>query len=348
MMRLLLLTTITINLALPHVCAGTAKDFLKKDDAWFATEEAKSVARNILSFQSELGGWPKNVSTTDQSFEGDRKHLRPTYDNGATIDELRFLARVFNATRKPLFQEAFHRGLSYVLEGQYPNGGWPQFHPPGKGYHRHITFNDNAMVRILEFLRELYSEKPDVLVTEEIQSLARNAFDKGIACILMCQIRLNGKRTAWCAQHDANDFRPRSARSYELVSLSGSESVGITRLLMRINAPSPEIISAIESAVEWFQSAKLNDIQLVMIDAPKTPKGRDRIIVRERNAQPLWARFYSLQTLQPMFVDRDGIPRDHLAEIGYERRNGYAWYGTWPQPLIESEYPAWKERLEGN
>ncbi|MEI7731270.1 MAG: pectate lyase [Verrucomicrobiota bacterium] len=31
-----------------------------------------------------------------------------------------------------------------------------------------------------------------------------------------------------------------------------------------------------------------------------------------------------------------------LAEIGYERRNGYAWYGNWPAALLDKEYPAWK------
>ena len=34
-----------------------------------------------------------------------------------------------------------------------------------------------------------------------------------------------------------------------------------------------------------------------------------------------------------------------LAEIEYERRNGYAWYGTWATDLMAREYPAWKARL---
>src|SRR5215471_1010245 len=33
--------------------------YLKKPDAWFSTGEAKQVVTNILSYQSELGGWPK-------------------------------------------------------------------------------------------------------------------------------------------------------------------------------------------------------------------------------------------------------------------------------------------------
>ncbi|MGH7487938.1 MAG: pectate lyase, partial [bacterium] len=39
--------------------------------------------------------------------------------------------------------------------------------------------------------------------------------------ILKCQIVVDGHLTAWCAQHDEVDFRPRNARTYELASFSG-------------------------------------------------------------------------------------------------------------------------------
>jgi len=200
----------------------------------------------------------------------------------------------------------------------------------------------------MKFLREVYTDETYRFVSKARRTLARNAFDNGIHCILKCQITLNGKLTAWCAQHDEKDFRPQSARSYELVSLSGSESVGITRLLMSIDSPPPEIIRAIESAVAWFKSVKLTGIRLVRLNDPQKPKGYDKIVVTEKVASPLWARFYAIEAQQPMFVDRDGIPKHHLADIGYERRNGYAWYGTWPQRLIEKEYVEWKKRTEEN
>src|SRR5258707_1080322 len=69
--------------------AGGPSLYLKKPDAWFAGQEAKQIAGNILTYQSELGGWPKNTDTTAVPFTGDRKALKPTFDNGATTDELR-------------------------------------------------------------------------------------------------------------------------------------------------------------------------------------------------------------------------------------------------------------------
>jgi hypothetical protein len=78
----------------------------------------------------------------------------------------------------------------------------------------------------------------------------------------------------------------------------------------------------------------------------KGPKGLNKVVVVKGSAAPpLWARFYDIGTNMPIFADRDGVPKPALADIGYERRNGYAWYGTWPQKLVEVEYSAWKKRI---
>ena len=73
-----------------------------------------------------------------------------TIDNDATYTQMRYLARVFTATRLTRFQAAFRRGLDYLLKAQYPNGGWPQFYPLRDGYWSHITYNDDAMVGVLD------------------------------------------------------------------------------------------------------------------------------------------------------------------------------------------------------
>ena len=321
--------------------------YLNKPDEWFKSDEARRIAAHILSYQSDLGGWPKNTDTTAAPFTGNRKDLKPSFDNDATTDELRFLARVGNATRDERYRTAFLKGLDHILAAQYPTGGWPQSYPPGPNYHRHITFNDHAMVRLMEFLREVFRSDPYAFVDARRREAARRAFDQGIQCILKCQIQVDGKPTAWCAQHDEKDYRPRPGRTYELVSISGAESVGVVRLLMSLDDPSPEVVRAVEGAVAWFEAAKLKGIRLVVRKDEKAPKGRDRVVVKDPDAPPLWARFYEIGTNRPIFSDRDGVAKHDLAEIGYERRNGYAWYGDWPQPLLETEYPAWKKKHSG-
>lgn len=292
---------------------------------------------NVLSHQAENGGWPKNIDTTAKPYTGEKAKLRGTFDNGATVDELRFLARYFGETNEIPALMALSRGLNLVFKAQYENGGWPQHYPPGKGYHRHITFNDGSMVRLMELMREVATSPTFRVVNGAQRKRAAEAFERGVDCILKCQIKVEGELTVWCAQHDEVDFRPRAARSYELVSLSGSESVGIVRLLMSLEDPSPVVREAIEAAVAWMKKAELRGIKV-------EKKNGDRVVVKDGAASGLWARFYDVETNLPMFCDRDGVVKGSLKEIGHERRNGYAWYGTWPAKLLEKEYPAWKKK----
>jgi PelA/Pel-15E family pectate lyase len=129
-----------------------------------------------------------------------------------------------------------------------------------------------------------------------------------------------------------------------LASLSGAESVGVVELLMSVDRPSTEVVQAVEGAVAWFEAAKLTGIRQTVVDDPKAPRGRNKVVVADPSAPPLWARFYEIGTNKTLFADRDGEPKYALADIGYERRNGYAWYGTWPAKLLAGSYPAWKKR----
>ncbi len=325
--------------------AEGAGQYLRKPDSWFAGDEAKRIAANILSYQSELGGWPKNTDTTSMPYTGEANKLKPTFDNSATTDEMRYLARIYRAVKDEKYAKAFGKGLDYILKAQYSTGGWPQFYPPPTSYHRHITFNDDAMTRLMIFLREVATQERYAFVAAARRADAQSAFDRGIDCILKCQIKVDGKLTAWCAQHDEKDYSPRVGRSYELVSISGAESVGVVRLLMSLENPKSEVKSAIAGAVAWFESAKAKGIRIESREDAKSPKGRDRVVVRDEKAEPLWGRFYEIETGKPIFSDRDGIKKYELSEIGYERRNGYRWYGNWAASLLETEYPQWKKQM---
>jgi PelA/Pel-15E family pectate lyase len=327
---------------LPRLQAEVSvRSYLKKPDAWFASAEAKKVADVILTYQADAGGWPKNTDTVSQPYDGDRTKLQPTFDNKGTVDELRFMARMVNATKAEAYRNSFDRGLAYVLKAQYANGGWPQFFPLRKGYYDRITFNDGAMVRVLEFVREVGRDGRYAFVDAKQRATCRQAFDRGIACILKCQIVVDGKPTVWCAQHDEKTFAPAKARSYELASFSGSESVGIVRLLMSVDKPTPEIRASIERAVAWFEAHKVAGQRL---DKETDKDGKQNLVMTpDPQAPALWARFYDLKTGQPYVCDRDGVPKPKLADIGHERRNGYSWFGEYARDLLAKDYPAWKK-----
>jgi pectate lyase len=303
--------------------ANGPQKYLQKADDWFSGDEAKRIAANILSYQSDLGGWPKNIDTTAAPYRGDRKGLKPTFDNDATTDELRFLARMYKATKDDTYRKAVEKGVDYILQAQYPSGGWPQFAPPPKTYHRYITFNDHAMVRLMRFLRETYTSEVYDFLGDDRRKDARQAFERGIVCILKCQIKVKDKLTVWCAQHDEKDYSPRPGRSYELVSLSGGESVEVVRLLMSLDKPSPEVVRAVEGAVAWFEAAQIKGIRIVVEMDDKSPTGRNRVVVRDATAPPMWARFYEIETNQPIYCDRDGVGgRRHVGPVVVARGDG--------------------------
>eukprot|EP01031_Cornospumella_fuschlensis_P014705 gene14705-17969_t len=94
----------------PALRAASTHDFLDKPDSWFATDEAKAIAANLLSYQSDYGGWPTNLDVTAAPFAGEPVdlvgELKPTFDNGATTDEVRFMARMFRATKDKSYLRA--------------------------------------------------------------------------------------------------------------------------------------------------------------------------------------------------------------------------------------------------
>jgi pectate lyase len=312
------------------------RTYAERPAEWYRSDEGRQITANVLSNQSERGGWPKNVNTARKPYEGDRTRIVGTFDNGATFGELRYLARAFQATGEPRVRDAFLKGLDLTLAAQYPNGGFPQRYPPSPtGYDRHITFNDETMVNILQFLRDVSDSDEFAFVDSERRAAARKAFDRGIACILACQIRVNGKRTVWCAQHDEQTLMPQKARAYELPSLSGGESAAILLLLMSLEKPGPEVIRAIEAGAAWYEAAQLTGIRQEI-------QNGNKVIVRDPDpdAPPLWARFYEIETNRPFFCGRDGVKKYYIAEIESERRNGYAWYGTWGKAVAE-HYSRW-------
>ena len=237
--------------------------------------------------------------------------------------------------------------LLYLLKMQYSNGGFPQFYPDSSIYRSQVTYNDNAMINALNVLWDVAHRKNDMEVVDpSLVAPAQKAVDKGIDCILKTQVSVKGKLTVWCAQYDKNTLTPAKARAFELVSLSGSESVGIVEFLMKIEQPSKQIIDAVNSAVQWFDQSKIVGYNFVDKADPSTPKGKDRVLVPEANSV-IWARFYDIDTNRPFFTGRDSIKKWSVAEIEYERRNGYAWYGTWPQKILDNAYPKWLKKNAG-
>lgn len=359
---------ILFALSLVWIASATAQirsDYREKEMSWtrtakriddrffyLYTDEAKRIADNLVLYQLESGAWQKNVYfpaeiTAEQKkkISANKKHVEwGTIDNGSTTTEIIYLSKMYNVVRDEKYKKAALKGIEYLLEAQYENGGWPQFYPNAKGYARHITYNDNAMVNVMRVLQDIFEYDPLYwYVPTSLREKAKTAFDKGVQCILATQVMQDGKPTVWCAQHDFETLAPAKARAYELPSLSGQESDNIVLLLMDIPNPSPEIIAAVENAIAWFEKSKIEGIRL---EYYRNDEGkRDYRVVACEKCPVLWARFYELDTNRPFFCDRDGIKKYDVSQIGHERRTGYSWYNNDGRSVL-ARYKMWKREMD--
>ena len=327
----------------------------RTDAAFFQTDTARLIGEQVLLVQRVTGGWPKNIYIPAELTEEERRAAlaqkddvnESTIDNKATTTEIAYLSRLYNATGIAKYKDAAIRGIRYLFEAQYDNGGWPQFYPRPKGYYTHITYNDDAMTNVLKLMRDVSKGKaPYAYLPEDIRRQAKASLDKGVDCILKTQVRQNGKLTAWCAQHDEHTLAPAKARAYELPSLSGQESDDIVLFLMSLSKPSPEIIASVDAAVAWFRAVQIDGLKRETFTDAEGRKDYRIVPCREgEDCPPLWARFYTLEDNRPFFCDRDGIMRYDLSEIGHERRNGYSWYNSDGLKVFK-KYKEWKKKVE--
>lgn len=330
------------------------KDSLKQKAEWYGSDEAVRIADSVLLYQHNTGGWSKNIdmarALTEQEIAAVVK-LKPqtgsNLDNGATYTQLVYLARVYQAAKLDRHQTAFLKGLDYLLEAQQPHGGWPQYYPLRKGYYTHITFNDGAMIGVMNLLRDIAEKKsPYAFVDDDRRNLCAKAVARGVELILKIQVMADGKPTVWGAQHDEVTLAPAPARTFEPASLTGSESVGIVRFLMSIDQPDERVKKSIEGAIAWFERSKLTGIRWEEKPNTSKPRGYNRVVVKDANAGPIWARFYEIRTNRPIFIGRDGRIKYDVMEIEEERRNGYSWYVDEPVKLLSKEYPTWQKKLQ--
>ncbi len=328
----------------------------KPNQPRYKSTEIISIADNILLYQKDNGGWPKNydmlaILTPAQkdSLLKVKNILNTTFDNSTTYSHVACLANIYSATKLERFKAAALKGIDYILSAQYKNGGWPQYYPLEKNYSKEITFNDDNITGIMTLFKDIKENKSEYsFVDEMMRKKVMLSFEKGLQCILKTQINDAGKPTAWCQQYDEVTLQPAWARAFEPPSICNAESSGVVLLLMSIEHPSKSIIAAVENAVVWFNQSKIYNTKVKTIPAPDTTyryrySRTDKIVVNDSSAPTIWTRYYELKTHRPLFCNRDSKVVYSLAEVDRERRDGYGWYTYEPQKVL-NKYPSWHKK----
>ncbi len=325
---------------------------------YYQPQQIIEIANNLLLYQRENGGWPTNKDPLRVLSKEERAQLKAEYkaldsslDNRNTYPQIRYLAAVYQQSKDKKYRDAAIRGLLYILDHQYANGGWAHSPPRTDKYYGHITIADEVMPGVLTLLREIVQgDERYRFLSQTMVARCEDALRRGDALLLSLQLKVNGKASVWAGQYDKESLQPTLGRSYELPSQVSWESVAVVRYLMSIPQPNTEIITAIENAISWFESVKIVGIAVEKFETEPVrfkyhTSTYDLRVVKNDKAPPLWARFYELKTNTPLFANRDGTPVASLAEVKRDRRTGYDWYGTWPQALLDLDYPQWKQRV---
>lgn len=322
----------------------------KDTAAALAADRAK--AGNIVSWQMPHGGFykspewyasPWNGVAPRSGWLGANGVELGTIDNGGTVTEILFLANVYARTGDVRYRDSARAGIEFLLNMQYSTGGFPQVYPErGTSYSNYVTFNDDAMVRVLVLFDQALKLKAPLdgdLATDDQRVRMTLALRLAVSYILKAQIVQNGVRTVWCAQHDPANYAPLGARSYELPSKSGSESARIVQFLMT-RPQTADVANATRAAIAWYRSSatQIRDMSYDTVNAKATNTSP---FVPKPGAPTLWYRFYDLNADTGFFSGR--LPTDRppgtgkqydIMQVEPERRYGYQWAGAYGTPVI--------------
>ena len=250
-------------------------------DAYHATgddyyyQQALKIAKVLISVQHPEGGWNyvEDLAGEEQLKEFYRTIGRQawrleefqhyygnsTFDDEATSTCATLMLRVYLEKKDPEVRKALDKVISFMLQSQYANGGWPQRYPlmydhPFRGkedYSSFITLNDDVMPSNIEFLIQCYQE------------LGRKDLLKPIHKALNLSARLQqpAPLAGWGDQYFVKTLKPAHARSYEPRSINTSTTVRMVRAMMDYYRLTGEkkYLKGIPAAIDFLRTQRLPD-----------------------------------------------------------------------------------------
>ncbi|NNE91205.1 MAG: hypothetical protein HKN23_06120 [Verrucomicrobiales bacterium] len=275
---------------------------------------AKEAAQALMWCQYASGGWgsefqyelrhASRIHFRRDLLAGDtnrgNRHARSTLDDNKTQSAIRFLMELADSPagdHVPKLREVLDFAWDGLLGAQAPNGGWPQGYSdpsdpdlpvkaasfpedwtrefPAVDYTGFYTLNDNNLEHLMNLLLDAHrieSENP-----ERFLEAAKRLGD----FLLLAQ--MPEPQPVWAQQYNF-EMHPAWARKFEPPAVCSGESIGAMRTLIEIWIATGEdqYIKSIPAALAWFERSQLKD----------KPK-------------PTWARFYELQTNQPLYCEAE-------------------------------------------
>lgn len=288
-----------------------------------------SVADLIVALQNEDGGFqvlPDNYEMSQKETGlGSMKDVSSVY-NGATTSELKYLAKYITANKPEdsKYQDAFVKGIKYLLTTQHDNGGWSMNPGSGSGFNANIEVGNKAMTEVLTLLSDIailnnqdYVFARKAMNVDEIKS----AVEKGNDFIVKSQINNNNKKSGWATQYDKSG-NVTMGHTYERESVSSYTTKDVIEYLMTIHNPSQDIKDAVESAYSWLKDVKIADKEQKVVKDTSMNNGFDVYLV---DGSGTWASNYvydkATDSYRPLYSDVDPTRADQKYVNVYELYN---------------------------
>jgi PelA/Pel-15E family pectate lyase len=208
-----------------------------------------------------------------------------TFDDEGTIEAARLLLRMYVERHDPKYKPALDRAIQFVLDSQFPIGGWPQRYPlssapefHGSGdYTTYITFNDDVAAENIGFLIQCYQVLGEQRLLEPVS--------RGMNAFLVTQ--MGPPQPGWALQYTP-DLQPAGARTYEprsLVTHTTAANIGLLLRFYRLTGET-KFLARIPEALDWLEALRL-------------PPG----LAPEGRTHPT---FVEVGTNRPLYVHREG------------------------------------------
>jgi len=276
-------------------------------DAYHATgdeyyyQAAEKTARALMRAQHPSGGWnyvadfagEKSLQEWYDTVGRNAWRLEEfqhnwgnaTFDDAGTAESAKLLLRMYVEKRDPTFKPALDRVIQFILDSQYPVGGWPQRFPLKSEFSHHglpdytsyITFNDDVAAENMDFLLMCYQALGDERVLESIR--------RGMDAFLVMQ--QPAPQAGWGLQHTL-DLKPAGARTYEpkaLVTHTTAANIDLLLKFYRLTGDT-KFMARIPEAITWLEGLRLRP--------GVAPEGRTH------------PTFVEPGTNKPLYVHREG------------------------------------------
>lgn len=292
---------------------------------------AESAAAALIRGQHPSGGWNYVVDFAGEDSlrqwyatvgrnawrleEFQHYYGNATFDDGGTAECAKFLLRLYAEKHDAKYRPALDKAIQFVLESQYPIGGWPQRYPPADKFSHHgrpdytgfITLNDDVVSENIDFLLKCYQVLGERRLLEPIQ--------RGMDCFLVTQQK--PPQAGWALQYTL-DLKPAGARTYEPEALATHTTASCIEQLSNFYRLTGDrkYLDPIPAAFDWLESVR----------CPKE-------LVKEGRAYPT---FLEVGTNKPIYLHRRGsnvINGEYYTDGNPQHTVGH--YGSFRQIDVE-------------